>query len=258
MNKETNEISSSSMPTPLKLPIEVLNLTKSTEKWITANKNSALEHVTSTELRNVHDIYGHLGFGDCMLPENCQFPYINVKQGHFVHVYFPFPFVVSDAVTQTMICAIVVGSLLLLVIWCLFIRQIPNILRNTPTKYLARTLILCGVYTIVGSAALVSLIAYRAFVFCDSVCHFAFLLCAYQYFALVIDYAGGETNFIKNTRGTMVFNMQTPPLCCCLRLLIPTAVTKFVQSSFHCITLITFVFFLDNYFPTEKSSNIYE
>lgn len=134
---------------------------------------------------------------------------------------------VSDAVTQTMLCAIVVGSLLLIVIWYLFIRQIPYILRHTPTKYLARTLILCGIYTIVGSAAFVSLIAYRAYVFCDSVCHFAFLLCAYQYLALVIEYAGGESNFIKNS-GTESFNMRTPPLCCCLGFLSPSPVTKFV------------------------------
>lgn len=87
---------------------------------------------------------------------------------------------------------------------------------------------LCGIYTIVGSAALVSLIAYPAFVFCDSVCHFAFLLCAYQYFALVIEYAGGESNFIKIIRGTPCFNMQTPPLCCCLRFLQPSTVTKLV------------------------------
>lgn len=134
----------------------------------------------------------------------------------------------SDVVTQTMLCAIAVGSMLLIVLWYLFIRQIPYIVRHTPTKYLARTLLLCGVYTIVGSAALVSLIAYRAFVFCDSVCHFAFLLCAYQYFTLVIDYAGGESNFIKNTRGTLCFNVRTPPLCCCLHFLLPSPVTKFV------------------------------
>lgn len=127
-----------------------------------------------------------------------------------------------------MLCAIVVGSLLLFVVYYQFIRQIPYILRHTPTMYLARTLMLCGVYSIVGSAALVSLIAYRAFVFCDSVCHFAFLLCAYQFFALVIDYAGGESNFIKNTRGNMVFNVRTPPMCCCLRFLLPSAVTKYM------------------------------
>lgn len=136
-----------------------------------------------------------------------------------------------------MLCAIVVGALLLLVIGYLFIRQMPFILRHTPAKYLGRTLMLCGVYPIIGSAALVSLIALRASVFCDSVCHFAFLLCAYQYFTLLIDYVDGEGNFIKNTSGSMVFNIQTPPFCCCLRFLQPTAITKYVTNYrlFRCL-----------------------
>lgn len=132
-----------------------------------------------------------------------------------------------------MFCAIAVGSLLLIMIWYLFIRKVPQILRNTPTIHLARTLMLCGIYTIVGSAALVSLIVYRAAVFCDSVCHFTFVICAYQYFVLVIEYAGGETNFIKTTRSTFAFNMQTPPLCCCFRFLAPSAITKFVFHLYH-------------------------
>lgn len=135
---------------------------------------------------------------------------------------------VSDVVTQTMIGAIIIGVLLLLIIQFLFIHQMPYIFRHTPSKYLARTLMLCGIYTIIGSAAFVALIAYRAYVFCDSVCHFAFLLCAYQYFTLLIDYVDGESNFIKNSSGVMVFNIQTPPLCCCLRFLQPTEITKYV------------------------------
>lgn len=151
-----------------------------------------------------------------------------------------------------MLCAIVIGTLLWLVIGYLFIRQIPNFFRHTPTQYLARTLTLCGVYIIIGSAALVSLIAYRAFVFCDSVCHFAFLLCAYQYFTLLIDYVDGEANFIKKSSGLMVFNIQTPPLCCCLRFLQPTVITKYVTVSHFCFfvrflhfsTFIVFFWFI--------------
>lgn len=148
---------------------------------------------------------------------------------------FPLPTIVSDSVTQMMLCAIAVGSLLLIVIVYLFIRQIPYIVRRTPSNYLARTLMLCGVYTITASAAFVSLIAYRALVFCDSVCHFAFLLCAYQYFTLLISYVGGESNFIKTSEGSSVFNIQTPPFCCCLRCLLPTVITKFV---FHLILFL--------------------
>lgn len=133
-----------------------------------------------------------------------------------------------------MLCAITIGSILLIVIWCLYIRQIPYVLRHTPSKYVARTLILCGVYVIVGSAALVSLICFKASVFCDSVCHFAFLLCAYQYFALIIEYAGGESNFIKSARGSFIFNVRTPPCCCCIRFLLPSPITKFVYIRYIC------------------------
>lgn len=144
-------------------------------------------------------------------------------------MFFCLPLIVSDAVTQMMISAIVVGSILLIVIGYLFIRRIPYIIRHTPSNYLARTLMLCGVYTITASAAFVSLIVYRASVFCDSVCHFAFLLCAYQYFTLAVSYVGGESNFIKTSEGMTVFNIRTPPFCCCLRFLLPTAMTKYVN-----------------------------
>lgn len=165
--------------------------------------------------------------------------YILFEHGHFFFLFLCF-IQVSDVVTQTMLCAIVIGVLLLVVIVYLFVRQMPYILRHTPSKCLARTLMLCGVYTIIGSAALVSLISFRAFVFCDSVCHFAFLLCAYQYFTLLIDYVDGESNFIKNSGGLMVFNMQTPPLCCCLRFLQPSVITKYVYK--RCIYIYIFFF----------------
>lgn len=128
-----------------------------------------------------------------------------------------------------MIGAIIIGLLLLITIGVQFIRQIAYCLRSTPSRYLARTLMLCGVYTIVGAAALLSLIAYRAMIFCDSLCHFAFLLCAYQYFNLCLDYADGETAFIKRASGQAVFNVRTPPLCCCLGCLSPTPITKCVK-----------------------------
>lgn len=135
---------------------------------------------------------------------------------------------VSDAITQIMVGAIIIGMVLICAIGYQVIRQMPYILRNTPSEYRARTLLLCSVYIIVGLAAFTSLIAYQAFVFCDSVCHFTFLLCAYQYFVLIIDYVDGESNFIIQTRGLMVFDMRTPPMCCCLQCLQPTAITKYV------------------------------
>lgn len=145
-----------------------------------------------------------------------------------------------------MISLISIGFVLLLVIGYLFIRQISQIIQNTPSKLMSRTMMLCGIYSITGSAAFVSLVAYRAAVFCDSVSHFAFLLCAYQYFTLIIDYYGGESEFIKHTNGLRVFNIQTPPCCCCLQCILPSELTKYVT---HLLTLINHSdFFLNDFF----------
>lgn len=125
-----------------------------------------------------------------------------------------------------LLSAMVSGSVLFAIIVVLYIRQIRLILQSTPPKHLARTLTLCGVYTIVGAASLTSLIVYPANVLCDAICHFTFLVGAYQFYCLCIDYTGGESNFIKRTGGLLSFNLQTPPLCCCLTFLQPAAMTK--------------------------------
>lgn len=154
-----------------------------------------------------------------------------IKNGFFFNSLKNFVFLfnqVSDVNTQMMISLISIGSFLLILIGFQFARQVSFVLQNTPSKYMARTLILCGIYTITGTAAFVSLVIYRAAVLCDSICHFAFLLCAYQFFTLVIDYYGGESEFMKHTNGLMVFNLQTPPCCCCLRFLLPSELTKWV------------------------------
>lgn len=146
---------------------------------------------------------------------------------HFSYFFFLlFARKVSDPITQIMVGAIVMGMVCLCAIGYQVIRQMPFILRHTPSEYRARTLLLCSVYMIVGLAAFISLIVYQAFVFCDSVCHFTFLLCAYQYFVLIIDYVDGESNFIIQTRGLMVFDVRTPPMCCCMQCLQPSAITK--------------------------------
>lgn len=133
---------------------------------------------------------------------------------------------VSDPYAQMVLSAMVSGCILFAIIVALYIRQIRQILQSTPLKHLARTLTLCGVYTIVGAASLTSLFVYQASVLCDAICHFTFVIGAYQFFCLCIDYTGGETNFIKRTGGLMSFNLQTPPLCCCMSFLQPAAMTK--------------------------------
>lgn len=65
MDKKTNEIQAS-VPSALKSAMEVMNLTKPQEAFVLDGKNPVLEHVATTDLRNVNDIYSHLGYGDCM------------------------------------------------------------------------------------------------------------------------------------------------------------------------------------------------
>lgn len=223
------------------LAVKIMNLTmnerlmsdKSTDML---NNISSQDDITSMKAQMVHfdpnnnGFYIRLGYGDC----KC----FHLKS-HFqskLKIVFPFFFLlllfvsvgkVSDLNTQMMITLISTGSMLLFIIGYLFIRQIPSILQNTPSKYQSRTIILCGIYSVTGTAALVSLIVYRSAVLCDSISHFAFVMCAYQYFTLVIDYYGGESEFIKHTNGLKVFNIQTPPCCCCLQFLLPSEVTKY-------------------------------
>lgn len=142
--------------------------------------------------------------------------------------FFWFRHAVSDANVQWFLSAMVIGSILFVIIATLYIRQFRLVLQSTPPQHLARTLTLCGVYTIVGAASLTSLCVFRANVLCDAICHFTFVMGAYQFFCLCIDYAGGESNFIKRTGGLLSFNLQTPPLCCCLTFLQPAAMTKYV------------------------------
>lgn len=194
---------------------------------------SSQDDITSMKARmvdfdtNNNGLYIRLGYGDC------KYFGLNVRfqwkiQNLFLFLFVFFGNTVSDLTTQMMITLISTGAMLWFIVGYLFVRQIPSILQNTPSKYQSRTIILCGIYSVTGSAALVSLIVYRSAVLCDSISHFAFVMGAYQYFTLVIDYYGGESEFIKHTNGLKVFNIQTPPCCCCLQFLLPSEITKYI------------------------------
>lgn len=55
-------------------------------------------------------------------------------------------------------------------------------LKNTPKKYLSRSLALVSAYPVIGAAAVTSCFIPRASVLCDSICHLTFAVLAYQYF----------------------------------------------------------------------------
>ncbi|KAJ6636092.1 Organic solute transporter alpha-like protein [Pseudolycoriella hygida] len=120
----------------------------------------------------------------------------------------------------------IVGLILFLITLIKFILFIPNILRNTPARYVSRTFLLCGMYTIVAASSLTSILVPRALIFCESVSIVTFGLCSYQFFCLCVDYAGGECNFIQIADDVKVLNMRTPPCCCCLCFMHPMHINK--------------------------------
>lgn len=64
MDQATNGIHSE-LGATLKSPIEIGNLTKFQLEPVTTEKVPLMEHVETTDLRNVHDCFSRLGYGDC-------------------------------------------------------------------------------------------------------------------------------------------------------------------------------------------------
>lgn len=81
-----------------------------------------------------------------------------------------------------MIIVIIIATILFLTIVTLFLRYVPELIRNTPTHLLARTMTLCAIYPVVATAALTSVLVPRAIIFCDTICHMGFTICAYQFY----------------------------------------------------------------------------
>ncbi|XP_055692219.1 organic solute transporter alpha-like protein [Lutzomyia longipalpis] len=117
------------------------------------------------------------------------------------------------------------GGVLFLATLTIYYRNLKKLVRRTPKSFLARTLLLCGIYQIVSAAAFVSILVPRAILLCDTVAHLTFSFCTYQLICLFIDYAGGETNFIKQAN-TDAFSLRTPPCCCCCCCLHPGRPSK--------------------------------
>lgn len=64
MDQQTNNIQAS-VPNAFKSAMALMNLTKPPDPIDSSEKNPMLEQVTTTDLRNVNDIYSRLGYGDC-------------------------------------------------------------------------------------------------------------------------------------------------------------------------------------------------
>lgn len=76
--------------------------------------------------------------------------------------------------------AIGIAAILFITILIIFLVQLPTKLNGK--QFTARTLILLAYYPVVATAALVSISIPKAIILCDTVCHLAFTVCAYQFF----------------------------------------------------------------------------
>ncbi|XP_055544539.1 organic solute transporter alpha-like protein [Wyeomyia smithii] len=104
-------------------------------------------------------------------------------------------------------------------------QAITRVLRQSPKRFKTKTIIVLLIYPVVAALAIISILIPKAYFICDTVSHIYFMICAYVFYSLLIDYVGGEDSFIKST-DSETFNTKTPPCCCCLFFLKRTAVTK--------------------------------
>ncbi|XP_058448010.1 organic solute transporter alpha-like protein [Malaya genurostris] len=105
------------------------------------------------------------------------------------------------------------------------VRAVSAVLRKTPKRFKTKTIILLIIYPVVTALAIVSILIPKSYFICDTVSHIYFMICAYVFYSLSIDYVGGEESFIKSS-DSETFNARTPPLCCCLLFLKRSSVTK--------------------------------
>lgn len=127
-----------------------------------------------------------------------------------------------DAVITVIIAITIVLSLATFVACGKNIRQV---LRHTPKRFKSKTVMVLILYPIVTALAIVSTLIPKSYFICDTASHIYFMISAYVFYSLIVDYIGGEEAFIRSS-DTETFNARTPPCCCCLPFLQRSSVTK--------------------------------
>lgn len=103
--------------------------------------------------------------------------------------------------------------------------NIRQVLRYTPKRFKSKTIVVLIIYPIVTALAIVSALIPKSYFICDTASHIYFMICAYVFYSLIIEYVGGDETFIRSS-DSRTFNVRTPPCCCCLPFLHRSAVTK--------------------------------
>ncbi|GAB0090707.1 Organic solute transporter alpha-like protein [Sergentomyia squamirostris] len=135
------------------------------------------------------------------------------------------------AISAPIVTCLAIGGCVLVTTVVIFWTQVRFLLENTPKAFKSRTVFLCAVYQVVSLVCFITMIIPRFFLMAEMFAVVTFGCAAYQVTCLFIDYAGGETNFIK-IAGDSAFNMRVPPFCCfygCLRNGEPVNKVKFLS-----------------------------
>uniref|UniRef100_A0A182INJ6 Uncharacterized protein n=1 Tax=Anopheles atroparvus TaxID=41427 RepID=A0A182INJ6_ANOAO len=124
------------------------------------------------------------------------------------------------------IALMIVGTVILSIItFSIFFKNAYHILHRTPKLFKTKSVLLLTIYPLITLFSVVSATVPRAFFLCDTVMHVYFMISAYVFFSLCMQYVNGEDALIKST-DSQTFSLRTPPLCCCLPLFKRASVTK--------------------------------
>ncbi|XP_058129157.1 organic solute transporter alpha-like protein [Anopheles ziemanni] len=124
------------------------------------------------------------------------------------------------------IALIIVGTVVLSIATIsIFFKNAYHILHRTPKQFKTKSVLLLSIYPLITLFSVVSIAVPRAFFLCDTVMHVYFMVCAYVFFGLCMQYVNGEDALIKST-DSQTFSLRTPPLCCCVPLFKRASVTK--------------------------------
>ncbi|XP_055704584.1 organic solute transporter alpha-like protein [Phlebotomus papatasi] len=124
-----------------------------------------------------------------------------------------------SGISAPIVTCIAIGGCVFITTITIFWTQVRFLLENTPKPYKSRTVTLCAIYQIVSLVCFVSMIIPRFFLLAEMIAVLTFGFAAFQIKCLVIEYASGESNFIK-IAGDNALNMRVPPFCLfygCLR-----------------------------------------
>uniref|UniRef100_A0A182QJU1 Organic solute transporter alpha-like protein n=1 Tax=Anopheles farauti TaxID=69004 RepID=A0A182QJU1_9DIPT len=169
------------------------------------------------------DWYDHLPFdmdsNESMAAQNLTQPYEGCT------IELPTVQEYLEGINYPLALIVVATVLLSIATFSIFFKNAYHILHRTPKQFKTKSILLLTIYPLVTLFGVVSISAPRAYFLCDTVMHVYFMICAYVFFSLCMQYVDGEDALIKST-DSQTFSLRTPPLCCFVPLFKRAPVTK--------------------------------